>query len=377
MTGDVVGGVWTFTVELAAALGKHGIEVFLAAMGGAPSEWQRAEAQRVPNLTLVPGDFKLEWMDDPWSDVARSGEWLLELEGRFRPDLIHLNTYGHGALPWRRPVVLTAHSCVASWWRAVKGEPLPQSWERYRQTVARSLRAADVLTAPTQAMLDTIQENYNTGFTRRRLVAPNGRRADRFRALRKEPFILSAGRLWDEGKNAATLAAIAPRLRWPVCLAGEIRQPGVEDAAGGADVPWPTAGVTAAHWPGGPPHLLGKLGPNELTCWYGRASIYALPARYEPFGLSALEAALSGCALVLGDIASLREVWGDAAIYAPPDDRAGLTEALNELIANPQLCERMARRASERAREFTPERMADAYIEAYRLAASRSVACVS
>ncbi len=32
-----------------------------------------------------------------------------------------------------------------------------------------------------------------------------------------------------------------------------------------------------------------------------------LPARYEPFGLSVLEAALSGCALVLGDIPSLRE----------------------------------------------------------------------
>ena len=41
-----------------------------------------------------------------------------------------------------------------------------------------------------------------------------------------------------------------------------------------------------------------------------RASIYALPARYEPFGLSILEAALSGAALVLGDIPSLREVWG-------------------------------------------------------------------
>jgi glycogen(starch) synthase len=45
-----------------------------------------------------------------------------------------------------------------------------------------------------------------------------------------------------------------------------------------------------------------------------------LPARYEPFGLSVLEAALSGCALVLGDIASLREVWGGAACYVRPGD---------------------------------------------------------
>jgi glycogen synthase len=56
--------------------------------------------------------------------------------------------------------------------------------------------------------------------------------------------------------------------------------------------------------------------------WYARASIYALPARYEPFGLSALEAALSGCALILGDIPSLREVWLEAAPYVSPDDES-------------------------------------------------------
>ena len=51
----------------------------------------------------------------------------------------------------------------------------------------------------------------------------------------------------------------------------------------------------------------------------GRAAIYALPARYEPFGLSILEAALSGCALVIGDIPSLREIWADAALFVPSD----------------------------------------------------------
>ena len=64
--------------------------------------------------------------------------------------------------------------------------------------------------------------------------------------------------------------------------------------------------------------MLGRLSAGELADWYARAAIYALPARYEPFGLSALEAALSGCALVLGDIPSLREIWGDAALFVPP-----------------------------------------------------------
>src|SRR3954465_475354 len=120
MTGDTVGGVWTFTLELAEALSARGIEVVLATMGGDPSDGQRAEAARVPGLCLLGSPYKLEWMDDPWRDVAESGRWLLGLEEAYRPDIVHLNSFGHGALPWSAPVVLTAHSCVASWWEAVK-----------------------------------------------------------------------------------------------------------------------------------------------------------------------------------------------------------------------------------------------------------------
>ena len=74
---------------------------------------------------------------------------------------------------------------------------------------------------------------------------------------------------------------------------------------------------------------LGRLAPADLASWLGRAAIYALPARYEPFGLSILEAALAGCALVLGDIDSLRELWDGCALFVPPEDDDALAEALN------------------------------------------------
>jgi glycosyltransferase involved in cell wall biosynthesis len=96
-----------------------------------------------------------------------------------------------------------------------------------------------------------------------------------------------------------------------------------------------------------------------------QASIYALPARYEPFGQTALEAALSGCALVLGDVPSLREVWGAAALYVPPDDHAALQTALLQLIGDEVLRRRMAAKAKARALRFTPARMVDAYLSAY------------
>jgi glycosyltransferase involved in cell wall biosynthesis len=95
------------------------------------------------------------------------------------------------------------------------------------------------------------------------------------------------------------------------------------------------------------------------------AAIYALPARYEPFGLSVLEAALSGCALVLGDIPSLREVWGTAALYVAPDDRVELQRTLARLIDRPDELAGLGIDARTRGLHFTPDRMAAAYLRAY------------
>jgi glycosyltransferase involved in cell wall biosynthesis len=97
----------------------------------------------------------------------------------------------------------------------------------------------------------------------------------------------------------------------------------------------------------------------------GRASIFALPARSAPFGLSVLEAALAGCALVLGDIPSLREVWEGAAVFVPPDDTDMLARALSLLVSKPVLRNRMSTLARTRAVEFSPERMVDAYLAVY------------
>lgn len=360
MTGDTVGGVWTFTVELGAALGKSNVEVVLAALGGMPSEAQLAEVSDIPNLTLVASDWKLEWMPEPWSDVEQSGQWLLELERQYGPDVVHLNSFGHGALPWRAPVVLTAHSCVSSWWEAVKHEPLPESWSRYRALVFRSLEAADVIIAPTHAMLRALGDHYGTDVESKNCrVIANARRRALFHPAPKQPFFLAAGRLWDEGKNIAAVAAAAPQLPWPVYLAGEQRSP--EGSRCEAECC----------------RILGRLSTLELASWYARAAIYMLPARYEPFGLSVLEAALSGCALVLGDIPSLRELWNGAAVFVPPEDPAALAEACRELIDNPEKREALTQSSLAAARRFTPERMAEGYLSAYAFAIEESYACAS
>lgn len=352
MTTDTVGGVWTFALELARGLAEEKIEVVLAALGGRPSAEQSADAKRIPGLCLLGSDFKLEWMENPWADVEASGRWLMQIEKEYSPDLVHLNSFGNGALSWRAPVVLTAHSCVLSWWDAVRGGPAPASWDRYRAEVTWALHAADFVAAPSSAMAESVRRHYGRVCE----VIPNGVSPSGFFSAEKEPFVFAAGRLWDEAKNVAALAGIAPLLDWPVCLAGEA---GNSQEFGGC-------------------RMLGRLSAAEMAGWYSRAAIYALPARYEPFGLSPVEAALSGCALVLGDIPSLREVWGDAARFVPADDPSALKEALDELIGNPFLRAKMSRRAYQRALTFDAADMVRGYLNLYRVAAVKGAGeCVS
>jgi hypothetical protein len=199
MTADAVGGVWEYALELARGLGQVGSEVVLAVMGPPPDDGQRAAVARLPGVELVAQSYRLEWMDDPWRDVTAAGGWLLELERRRGCDLVHLNGYAHGALPFASPKLVVGHSCVLSWWQAVKREPAPASWEPYRRAVSEGLAAADRVVAPTAWMLAALAAHY--GPLRRGEVIANGRDAGAYPLARKEPLVLGAGRVWDEGKN--------------------------------------------------------------------------------------------------------------------------------------------------------------------------------
>jgi glycogen synthase len=349
MTVDAVGGVWTYALDLSRALGERGVRVSLVLMGPPPSDAQREDAAAISTLDMYERPYALEWMDDPWCEVGQAGEWLLELESELRPDIVHLNGYCHASLPFSAPVLVTGHSCVLSWWRAVYGTDAPARWDVYSQKVAAGLQSAGLVVAPTAAMLSNLDFHY--GPLPRARVIPNGRSATGLFATplsSKDAMVLTAGRVWDQAKNVDSVASVAPYLSWPVYIAGESRGP---------------SGDSVSH---DGVHRLGRLSARELASWMGRAAIYALPARYEPFGLSVLEAALAGCALVLGDIRSLREIWDAAAIYVPPDNRRALVAAIEGLIRNGDYRQELAALAQSRARELTPRRMADGYYAAYR-----------
>lgn len=345
MTADAVGGVWTYTIDLCRGLANYGVEVVVLSMGRLPSEQQMQEASDLPNVTLIAKDYRLEWMKGCEADLQLSGELLLALELQFHPDIIHLNTYWHATLPLQAPRLLAAHSCVPSWWAACRGTQLPEEWSNYVTWLRKAVAMADMVVGPSAAYLREFQRLHGT-VPRWRLIR-NGRDPSLYRTGPKRNLVLAAGRLWDDAKNIAALCDAAGGLEVPIMVAGDETGPHGECA--------PHSNV----------EFLGPLPPSELANRMANASIFVSPARYEPFGLTILEAALSGCALVLGDIPTLRELWDGAAVFADPCDPGQLRSVLRNLCENTGLAAEFGARANARATRYSLEKMTQSYHQTY------------
>lgn len=344
MTADTIGGVWTYAVDLCRALQDHGVKIHLATMGEPLSCSQRNTINELVNVELLESNFALEWMENPWEEVDEAGDWLLQLERQIQPDLIHLNNYVHGSLPWSAPVLVVGHSCVLSWWEAVKGKEAPVEWNEYQERVRRGLGKADKIVAVSRHFMEYLEKFYGP-FTDKTIIY-NGRDEKPFHAAEKEHLIFSMGRIWDEAKNISALKKVSHDLPWQVVVAGNNKGNYVSE----------TDNLS----------LTGQLPQSKVAEWLSKSSIYVMPARYEPFGLTILEAALSECALILGDIPTLREIWGDAAVYIDPDNPRQLKASIEKLIQNPVELDKMAGKASERAKDYSLNKMKDQYVKLYQ-----------
>ncbi len=350
MTSDAAGGLAAHTRTLAAALTARGHQVWLAVFGpGAQSDWPAG-------VELFAADYRLEWMDgqdgeDLPGEIAASRRWLQELARTWRPDLLHCNQFGYVGCLAGVPSLLAVHSDVVSWWRNVRGGLPPDSafhrW--YRRLALEALAAARAVAVPSRTAAADLNASFS--FAHPVEVIPNGCAAAALPPYPKQLQAVTLARAWDPAKQIALLGAChaARRAGWELAVAGETVHP-----ATGACVPAPE-GV----------RLLGRLPASQAAEMLRRAAVYIATSCYEPFGLAPLEAALSGCALLLNDIPSFREIWGDAAAYFSRNDGAALDAALVQLALAPAEVARLAARAHRRAGKLGADAMAVAYAAAY------------
>jgi len=344
MTVDAVGGVWRYAVDLARGLNDAGIACLLVGSGPRPAA-AAFEGLGLPDTEWVWTGAPLDWMTEDEAALDCVPAVLEALARDHRCDLLHLNLPSQAAgIAQPLPVLVVSHSCVPTWWEAVRGTPLPADWSWQADRNRRGLQRADAVLAPSASHAAALVRAYGI------LPGPgvvHNATAALSSDTSKEPFVLAAGRWWDEGKNAATLDAAAASLPWPVRMAGPLSGPN------GQAVPIHHADA------------IGELGSSDLLDRMRRAAIFAAPSRYEPFGLAVLEAATQHAALVLSDIPSFREMWDGAALFVPPTDAAGFAEAIAALAEDAALRRRLGLRAARIASRFTPARQLEGVLAAY------------
>jgi len=344
VTTDAVGGVWRYAVDLAGGLAERGIGTVLAVLGPPASAAQRGEAEAVPNLRLVQTGLPLDWTADGPADLAHASGRLAALAALTGVSAVHLHAPALvGSVRWPVPVVAVAHSCVGTWWRAVRGGPMPDDLQWRADATGAGLRTAAAVIAPTAAHAAATQAVYGPA---RMQVVHNGRDPGPFSNLPRSRAVLTAGRLWDDGKGVGELDRAAMGLDAPVRAAG------------------PTRGPNGAERRFDHLELLGTLDQPGMAAAYGAATVFASMALYEPFGLAVLEAAQAGMALVLSDLPGFRELWDGAALFVA--NPAALQPALRQALDHP---EALAAAARERAGRYTVNAMTGGTLAVHRAAA--------
>jgi glycosyltransferase involved in cell wall biosynthesis len=208
--------------------------------------------------------------------------------------------------------------------------------------VQEGIERADAVVAPTQWMLQQLTDFY--ALPAKNLVIANGREIP-FSKSTQRLQAASLGRLWDPAKGLSVLSELS--LPIPVYVAGE------KELGSQRSMP----ALTNVR-------QLGVLAEDDVFSLFRGSALYLCTSIYEPFGLAPLEAALCGCGIIARDVASLREVWADNAMYF--SDALSLSEILEQLLELPEALNSLQLHSSLRAQQFTREKMTSRYLNLYR-----------
>jgi glycosyltransferase involved in cell wall biosynthesis len=352
MTADAVGGVWPYATELAAALVPHGVRTVIAVLGPAPDADQLAVV--AAGVEVVVTGLPLDWLADGPAPVRDAAGRIAAMAEEMRADLVQLNSPAlAAAAAFPCPVVAVAHGCVATWWDAAEATPLPDLFGWLAAMTRDGLDRAAAVVAPSASYAAIVQRRYD--LSRAPVVVHNGRSAP-VPAAPGSPadHVFTAGRLWDRVKNTALLDQVAARLPVPVRAAGPVTAPQGDT-------------VRPAHLT-----LLGNVPAADLARELAQRPVFVSAASFEPFGLAVLEAAQAGCALVLSDIATFRELWDGAALFVAGWDPQDWVTALADLLADPERRQALGDRAAERAARYTPAATAAVMMRVYAQALLRA-----
>ncbi len=115
-------------------------------------------------------------------------------------------------------------------------------------------------------------------------------------------------------------------------------------------------------------HIITNVPDSELVAFYNLAKIFVFPSLYEGFGLPPLEAMACGTPVVASNAASIPEALCDAAIFVDPLDADGFANAIEKLLLDENLYDKLVARGMKQAEKYSWERYCDDTFKVYEKA---------
>jgi glycosyltransferase involved in cell wall biosynthesis len=190
------------------------------------------------------------------------------------------------------------------------------------------------------------------------IVVGQGIDLSTFQPLRRRPD--------DRGVTVGTIGAAAPVKGYPDVLSAlsTLRRVAFDVVvARDADVPLPD---------GHRAHAVTAAGDAEMASFYSACDVFVFASHREGFGLPPLEAMASGCAVITTDCGGVSDYArdNDNCLVVPPRDPAALARAIERLVTDDPLRERLAEAAVRTAAQWPRERMTSMFLDAVQQVAS-------
>jgi len=104
---------------------------------------------------------------------------------------------------------------------------------------------------------------------------------------------------------------------------------------------------------------------RELSVLFRQAKAYVFPSLSEGFGIPGLNAMAAKIPVVCSDILTLKEIYGDAALYFDPNDPEDIASKINQVVSDSKIRSRLIDSGLQQVRKYSWQRMAKETLRVY------------